>query len=172
MIGVARPLRDQRSAGSLKAMRYWLVKSEPGEWSWQDHWTKRAADGEAARVERWSGVRNHQASNHLRSMKRGDLVLFYHSVTEKRVMGLLEVVGVAEPDPPGSTEVRKKDGEPKWVAVKMKAVKPLPEPVSLEAIKADAALQDLPLVTHSRLSVMPVTVAQWRRICELGGLPG
>ena len=145
-------------------MPCWLVKSEPGEWSWQDHWNK------PGRVESWTGVRNHQASNNLRAMRPGDRVLFYHSVNEKQVMGVLEVAGPAEPDPPGSTEVRKKDGEPKWVSVPMKAVEPLPEPVSLERIKADAKLAELPLVQHSRLSVMPVTAAQWRRLLQLGGL--
>lgn len=135
------------------AMKHWLVKSEPGEWSWQDHWTKKG------RVESWNGVRNHQAANNLKAMKTGDRVFFYHSVNEKQIVGILEVVKEAYLDPT--------DENGKFVAVDMKAMKPLKKPVTLAQVKADDKLTDMALVKQSRLSVMPVTVAQWKRILKL-----
>lgn len=138
-------------------MKYWLVKSEPGEWSWADHVKKG--------VEPWTGVRNHQAAAHLRAMKAGDRAFFYHSVKEKQIVGTLEVVQEAYPDP---TDATGKTG--KFVAVDFKALKPCPQPVTLAQIKADAKLAELALVRQSRLSVMPIPAAAWRKICTMAGL--
>lgn len=140
-------------------MHYWLVKSEPSAWSWQDHWNKKG------RVEPWNGVRNHQAANHLKAMTRGDLAFFYHSVKGKEIVGILEVVREAYPDPSDNTG-RAKGG---FVMVDLKAIEPLPEPVTLETIKQDPLLKEMALVRQSRLSVMPVTAAQWKRVVQLGG---
>jgi predicted RNA-binding protein with PUA-like domain len=135
-------------------MAYWLVKDEPESWSYAMH----AKEGVAA----WDGVRNHQAAANLRKMKAGERAFFYHSVTEKQVVGVLEVAREAYPDPT--------DPEGKWVAVDFKAVAPLPRPVTLAAIKADKRLAQLALVRQSRLSVMPVSAAEWAAIARLGGL--
>ena len=132
-------------------MAYWLVKSEPGTWSWDDH-VKAGADA-------WTGVRNHQAKAHLKAMKRGDRVLFYHSGEEKAVVGVSEVVREAYPDPT--------DASGKFLAVDLKAVAPLERPVSLSAIKARQSLADMVLVRNSRLSVQPVTSAEWALIAEM-----
>lgn len=137
-------------------MAHWLVKSEPGCWSWDDH----AAKG----VEPWDGVRNHQAAKYLRAMRPGDTAFFYHSQKEKSVVGVLEVVSDAYPDPT--------DASGRFPAVDFKAVRPLPRPVSLQAMKADPRLANMLLFRQSRLSVMPVEEAEWRVICELGGLAG
>lgn len=131
---------------------YWLVKQEPETYAWSTF----VKDGGTA----WTGVRNFLARNHLRAMQAGDLVLFYHSVSEKQVVGVAKVVKPAYPDPTVS--------EGDWSAVDLAPVKPLREPVTLEAIKADDALTELPLLRHSRLSVMPVTPAQFDRLLELG----
>lgn len=138
-------------------MKYWLVKSEPGEWSWQDHWTKKS------RIEAWTGVRNHQAASNLKAMKTGDRVLFYHSVNEKQIVGILEVTQEAYLDPT--------DEKGKFVAVDMKAVEPLKHAVTLAQVKADTSLAEMALVKQSRLSVMPVTAAQWKRILKLAQNP-
>jgi predicted RNA-binding protein with PUA-like domain len=135
-------------------MHYWLVKSEPGEWSWHDHVRKG--------VEPWTGVRNHQAAGHLRAMKRGDRSFFYHSVNEKQIVGILEVVREAYPDPT--------DAAGKFVAVDFKAVEPVKQPVTLAQIKAEPTLADLPLIRQSRLSVMPIPTAAWRKIRTMAGL--
>jgi predicted RNA-binding protein with PUA-like domain len=135
-------------------MRYWLVKSEPGEWSWDDHVRKG--------VEPWTGVRNHQAAGHLRTMKRGDRAFFYHSVNEKQIVGILQVVREAYPDPTDPTG--------KFVAVDFKAVEPVKQPVTLAQIKAEPTLADLPLIRQSRLSVMPIPAAAWRKIRTMAGL--
>lgn len=135
-------------------MAHWLLKSEPGEWSWDD---QLKVDREA-----WSGVRNHLAARHLRDMRSGDTAFFYHSVTEKRIVGIVSIVGEAEPDP--------SDPSGKFVIVWVKALKPFAEPVTLATIKADPDLTELPLVRQARLSVMPIPDAAWAKICELGGV--
>ena len=135
-------------------MAYWLVKDEPESWSYAMH--------AAAGVAEWDGVRNHQAAANLRAMRKGERAFFYHSVTEKQIAGVLEVVREAYPDPT--------DPEGKWVAVDFKAVAPLPRPVTLAAIKADKRLANLALIRQSRLSVMPVSAAEWAVLARLGGL--
>ena len=137
-------------------MAYWLVKSEASTWSW-DQQVKSGAKGEA-----WTGVRNHTAKQNLAAMKRGDRAFFYHSGDERQIVGVVEVVGEAHPDPTDETG--------KFVAVDVKAVTPVPKPVTLAAIKADSRLKDMALVKLSRLSVQPVTAQEWRIICSLGGL--
>ncbi len=132
---------------------HWLVKSEPDSFSWD----QQTAKG----VEPWTGVRNHTAKNHLKSMKRGDRAFFYHSNVGKEIVGVVEVVREAYPDPTAES------GD--WVCVDMKAVAPMPRPVSLAEIKADPNFADIPLVRYSRLSVMPISPPHWDRICQLGG---
>ena len=134
-------------------MAYWLVKSEPGAWSWEQHVGKG--------VEPWDGVRNHQAAGNMKAMKPGELAFFYHSGEERRIMGTLEVVGAWRPDPT--------DDSGHFGLVDFKAVRALKRPVTLAEIKADPRLQHLALVRQSRLSVMPVDAAAWRLICALGG---
>ncbi|MBI2235950.1 MAG: EVE domain-containing protein [Magnetospirillum sp.] len=135
-------------------MARWLLKSEPGCWSWDDQ-TRVAS-------EPWSGVRNHQAAKSLRAMRPGDRAFFYHSVDEKRIVGVVEVVCEPYPDPT--------DPDGRWVAVDVKAVAPLPSPVSLAQIKHDPRLENLPLIRQSRLSVMPIDDEAWAIICGLGGV--
>ncbi len=135
-------------------MAYWLVKSEPGTWSWED----QQRDGTTF----WNGVRNYQASNNLKAMRKGDLAFFYHSVNEKRIVGIVEVVREYYPD--------HTDDSGRFGMVDFKAVKPLPRPVTLAEVKTDPRLSDMALIRQSRLSVMPVTDAQWRVITELGGV--
>lgn len=137
-------------------MNFWLVKSEPEAFSWE----QQVANG----VEPWTGVRNHAAKNNLKAMRRGDRAFFYHSNTGREIVGIVEIVREAYPDPTAE------GGD--WVAVDMKAVGALPHPVSLATIKADPALADLALVRQSRLSVSPVAPAHWQRICALGGWEG
>ncbi len=134
-------------------MNYWLVKSEPGSYAWATF----VKDGGAA----WTGVRNFAARLHLRAMKRGDLVCFYHSVTGKEVVGLAKVTKEAYPD------ATAKEGD--WSCVDLAPLKPLAKPVSLGAIKADKLLAGIPLVRQSRLSVSPLTKEQLARVLELGG---
>lgn len=143
----------RRAPGDTR-MAYWLVKSEPGTWSWDDH--------VAAGVEPWDGVRNHQAGNNLKAMAVGDRALFYHSGAERRVMGVLEVVRTVYPDP--------SDPSGRFGMVDFRAVQPLPRPVTLASIKADDRLKNIALVRQSRLSVMPLEAAAWRAILALGGL--
>jgi predicted RNA-binding protein with PUA-like domain len=135
-------------------MAYWLVKSEPETWSWDQH-VKKGAD-------QWTGVRNFQARTHLKNMKKGDKVFFYHTGDEKAVVGVSEVVKEAYPDPT--------DKEGAFVSVDLKAVEPLKTPVTLAAIKADKKFADMVLVKAARLSVQPVTSAEWSAIRKLGGL--
>jgi len=135
-------------------MAYWLVKSEPDAWSWDQHVKKG--------VDTWTGVRNFQARTHLKTMKKGDKVLFYHTGDEKAVVGVSEVVKEAYPDP------THKDGS--FVAVDLRAVEPLKSPVTLAAIKADKAFKDMVLVKAARLSVQPVTADEWKAIRKMGGL--
>ncbi|AOX19191.1 EVE domain-containing protein [Kozakia baliensis] len=137
-------------------MNYWLVKSEPAAFSW----TEQVRND----VEPWTGVRNYQARNNLAAMKCGDLAFFYHSVTGKQIVGVVEIVREAYPDPTAQ------DG--KWVCVDVKARGAMAEPITLAAIKADPALQDLALLRQSRLSVVPVNDAQWRYLCDLGKWQG
>jgi predicted RNA-binding protein with PUA-like domain len=138
------------------SMAYWLLKTEPEEFSWDDQ-AKRGKKGEA-----WSGVRNFTARRHLQGMKKGDEFFFYHTGDQKQVVGIGEVVRDAFPDPTA------KKGEP-WVAVQTAAVEPLPKPVTLAAIKAEPKLKDMALVKYSRLSVQPVTDAEWKFVCKMGG---
>ena len=135
-------------------MRYWLFKSEPDTWGWDD----QVAKGDAG--EEWDGVRNYQARNFMREMKKGDLGFFYHSMKEKSVVGIVEVVAEAHPDSTTDDE--------RWECVDIRAVRPFAEPVSLDQIKADSRLGDMVLVKNSRLSVQPVTEEEWRVICTLG----
>ena len=133
-------------------MAYWLMKSEPGSYSWDD----LVADG----VTHWDGVRNYQASNNMKAMKLGDRAFFYHSVKEKRVVGIVEVVKEYYPD--------HTDASGRFGMVEVTPVKPFAAPVTLAQIKQDAALSDLVLVRQSRLSVVPIGDAEWRRICAMG----
>jgi predicted RNA-binding protein with PUA-like domain len=135
-------------------MAYWLVKSEPGAWSWESH-VKKGADA-------WTGVRNHQAKAHLLAMKKGDRAFFYHSNEGKEIVGVTEVVREAYPDPG--------DAKGAFVCVDLKSVEPLPQPVTLAAIKAEPKLADMVLVKNSRLSVQPVTAEQWKLVRKMGGL--
>ena len=132
-------------------MNYWLVKQEPSAYSWNDF----VKDGRTA----WTGVRNFQARNNLRSMRLGDRVLFYHSVKEKSVIGEAEVVRESYPDPTAE--------EGDWIAVDLKPVRPLRRPVSLDKIKSDKRLAGFVLLRHSRLSVMPVLAQEYRAIVDL-----
>ena len=139
-------------------MSYWLVKSEPGSWSWEQQ-VEAGAKGTA-----WTGVRNHTAKLNLMKMKKGDRAFFYHSGEGKEVVGVVEVTREHFPDPTDKTKA--------FVAVDVKAVTPLKTPVTLAAIKEDAKLKDMALVKQSRLSVQPVTAAEWKRVCDLGGVKG
>lgn len=137
-------------------MAYWLMKSEPEAWSW-DQQKKEGAKGAE-----WDGVRNFQARNNMRAMRRGDLAFFYHSGDERQAVGIVKVVKEAHPD---ST-----DGTGQWECVDVAAVKALPQPVTLGEIKATPALKAMVLVRNSRLSVQPVTESEWRKVCAMGGL--
>ncbi len=136
-------------------MAYWLFKSEPGAWSWQDQEKKGAP-------EQWDGVRNYQARNNMRQMKIGELGFFYHSVNEKRIMGIVRVAALCHRDTTSDDE--------RWECVDVEAVKPLPCPVSLDQIKNTPELSDTVLVKNSRLSVQPVSEDEWKLICRMGGL--
>jgi predicted RNA-binding protein with PUA-like domain len=137
-------------------MAYWLLKTEPDSYSWDDQ-VKKGAKGEA-----WTGVRNFRARQHLTAMKKGDLAFFYHTGDEKQVVGIVEVIREAYPDPT--------DKEGVFKAVDIKAVKPLKQPVTLAAVKADKRLKDMVLAKQPRLSVQPVTKEEWDIVCRLGGL--
>ncbi|NIA71042.1 EVE domain-containing protein [Pelagibius litoralis] len=133
-------------------MAYWLMKSEPGTWSWDDQVKAGTAE--------WDGVRNYQAANNMKAMALGDLVFFYHSVNEKQIVGICEVAKLYYPDP--------SDPSGRFGMVDVKAVKPFVQPVTLADIKAEPRLQDLALVRQSRLSVLPVQKAEWALICKMG----
>lgn len=139
-------------------MAYWLFKTEPGSWSWEDQ-KRKGAEGEP-----WTGVRNHLAKKHMMSMKVGDLGFFYHSVEEKRIVGIVRVSAEAHPDETAP------DG--KWYCVDVVAVADVPSPVTLEAVKKEPRLKDMILVNNSRLSVQPVTEEEWDLICQMGNVPG
>jgi len=135
-------------------MAYWLFKSEPATWGWDD----QVAKGDVG--EEWDGVRNYQARNFMREMKLGDLGFFYHSQKDREIVGIVEVCAEAHPD--STTD------DDRWECVDIKAVRPFETPVSLDAIKADPRLADMVLVKNSRLSVQPVTEAEWKIVCALG----
>ena len=140
-------------AAKRMARQHWLVKSEPDAFSWD----QQVKNG----VEPWTGVRNHTAKQNLKAMKKGDWAFFYHSNQGKEIVGVVEVVREAYPDP-----TARSGG---WVCVDMQAVAPMPKPVSLIAVKADPEFVDFALVRQSRLSVMPVSPPHWERICRMGG---
>ncbi len=133
-------------------MNYWLVKQEPDAYAWSQF----VADGKTA----WTGVRNFQARNNLRAMKKGDLVLYYHSNIGKEIVGIAKVVKEHYPDPTAD--------EGDWSVVDLAPVKPMKTFVPLDVLKADAVLKDIPLVKQSRLSVSPLTEAQFKRVLALG----
>ena len=137
-------------------MRYWLFKSEPSTWSWEDQMAK------GSQGEEWDGVRNYQARNFMRDMKIGDKGFFYHSQKEKAVVGLVEVIAEAHPD--STTE------DTRWECVDIKALGTVKTPVTLDMVKADPRLSDMVLVNNSRLSVQPVTEQEWRIICDMAGV--
>jgi predicted RNA-binding protein with PUA-like domain len=135
-------------------MQYWLFKSEPGAWSWDDH--------VKVGVEPWDGIRNYQADNNMKEMKVGDKAFFYHSVKEKQIVGVVEVVKEHYPD--------HTDPKGRFGMVDLKALYPVKRPVTLAEIKQEPALQDLALVRQSRLSVVPVKKAEWKVICKMAGI--
>ena len=135
-------------------MAHWLLKSEPEDWSWDQ---QVAQGGKGAE---WTGIRNFSAQRHLRAMNKGEQAFFYHTGKERAVVGIVKVIAEAHPD---STDRA-------WQAVDVAAVKKLPTPVGLDQIKADRRLADMALVRISRLSVQPVSEAEWRIICKMGGL--
>ncbi|MBN9593510.1 MAG: EVE domain-containing protein [Alphaproteobacteria bacterium] len=137
-------------------MAYWLFKSEPETWSWAQQKAK------GAKGEPWNGVRNHQAKLNMQAMKKGDLGFFYHSGAERQIVGIVEVIGEYRPDPT--------DESGKFGLVDVKAVRDVPKPVTLADAKAAPKLTDMVLVKFSRLSVQPVTPAEWKVVCTMGGV--
>jgi len=137
-------------------MPYWLFKSEPSTWSWDD----QVARGDTG--EEWDGVRNYQARNFMRKMKPGDQGFFYHSQSEKAVVGIVEVIAESHPD--SSTD------DDRWDCVDIKAVRPVKTPVTLQMCKDDPRLADMVLVNNTRLSVQPVTDDEWRIVCGMAGI--
>ena len=137
-------------------MKYWLLKSEPKTWSWEMQ-KKKGAKGEP-----WSGVRNHTAKLNMMAMTKGDLAFFYHSGAEKAVVGIVEVIGEYQPDPTDEKGI--------FGLVVVKAVKDMPQPVTLAQAKTTPALAQMSLVKSFRLSVQPVTPAEWKLVCKLGAL--
>ena len=137
-------------------MAYWLLKTEPDSYSWDDQ-VKRGTKGDA-----WTGVRNFRARDHLKAMKKGDLAFFYHTGDEKQVVGVVEVIREAYPDPT--------DKEGVFKAVDIKAVKPLKAPVTLSAVKGDKRLKEMVLAKQPRLSVQPVTAEEWKIVSGMGGV--
>lgn len=137
-------------------MNYWLFKSEPDAWSWD----QQLAKGDMG--EEWGGVRNYQARNNMRAMRIGDRGFFYHSNQGKEIVGIVEVCAESAPD---STS-----DDPRWDCVHIRALRPVPHPVSLETCKTQPGLEKMALVTTSRLSVQPVTPEEWRIVCGLGGV--
>jgi len=135
-------------------MAYWLMKSEPGAWSWDDQVKAGTAE--------WDGVRNYQAANNMKAMKKGDRCFFYHSVNEKQVVGVVEVVKEYYPDPT--------DASGRFGMVDVKAVEPFKTPVTLQQFKDDDRLNHLALVRQSRLSVLPIDAKAWKLVCKLGGV--
>lgn len=136
-------------------MQYWLMKSEPDEFSFDD----LVAKGDES--EEWDGVRNYQARNNMRAMEIGDLAFFYHSNIGKEIVGIMEISALAHPDSTAD--------DPKWECVDVRAVRALPQPVTLAACKAEPRLKDMVLVNNSRLSVQPVTAEEWQIVLEMAG---
>ena len=136
-------------------MKYWLFKSEPETWSWEMQ-KKKSAKGEP-----WSGVRNWTAAGNMKKMKTGDLGFFYHTGDEKQIVGIVEVIAEYQPDPT--------DEAGKFGLVVVKAVKDMPQPVTLATVKANPKLSKMSLVTSFRLSVQPVTDSEWKEVCKMGG---
>lgn len=137
-------------------MAYWLFKSEPFKWSWE----QQKAKGDAG--EEWDGIRNYQARNNMRLMQLGDKAFFYHSNEGLEVVGIAEVSKLSAPDSTTDDE--------RWDCVHIKAVCDMPNPVTLKAVKANPALSEMSLVTSMRLSVQPVTEQEWLEVCRMGGL--
>ena len=137
-------------------MGYWLLKTEPETFSWDDQ-VKRGGNGEP-----WTGVRNYRAREHLKAMRAGDQAFFYHTGDEKQIVGIVEVIRESYPDPTDDTAV--------FRAVDVRAVRPLLKPVTLATVKADPRLKETVLAKQPRLSVQPMTPEQWRIICTLGGI--
>ena len=135
-------------------MNYWIIKSEPNNWSWNDQ--------KKYQTTMWDGVRNYQARNNLIAMKKNDLCFFYHSVNEKQIVGIVSVTKEHYPDPTDKTG--------KFVVVDVKTKKSLPNPVSLKKIKDENKLSHIALVKQSRLSVMPIDFQSWNLICKMGKL--
>jgi predicted RNA-binding protein with PUA-like domain len=139
-------------------MAHWLFKSEAETWSWEQQKAK------GAKGEPWSGVRNYQAANNMKAMKKGERGFFYHSGDEKRIVGIVEIIGEFRPDPTDETG--------KFGLVDVKAVADVPNPITLQQAKQDPKLAEMVLVKNSRLSVQPVGEAEWKHICKLGGVKG
>jgi predicted RNA-binding protein with PUA-like domain len=137
-------------------MQYWLMKSEPSAYSWQ----QLNKDGKTG----WTGVRNFQASANMKKMQKGDRVFFYHSNEGLEIVGIMEIAKEYHPDPTDKTE--------KFGMVEVKPVAPVPTPVTMKAIKATPSLKDMVLVKNSRLSVQPVTAVEWKQVCKMGGVKG
>lgn len=137
-------------------MKYWLFKSEASTWSWDQQKAKGKTGQE------WDGVRNYQARNHMRDMELGDRGFFYHSQDEKAVVGIVEVSALAHPDSTTDDE--------RWECVDIRALADLPNPVTLSDVKGNPKLEEMVLVNNSRLSVQPVTQAEWKEVCRMGGL--
>ena len=137
-------------------MAHWLLKTEPEEFSWDDC-VKRGAKGEP-----WTGVRNFTARRHMKTMKKGDHAFFYHTGDERQIVGIAEVIRESYPDPTDEKGV--------FVVVDVKAVKPLPKPVTLASIKAAPRLKEMALVKYGRLSVQPVTASEWTLVCRMAGM--
>jgi len=137
-------------------MAHWLFKSEPDAWSWDQQKAK------GAKGEPWSGVRNFTAANNMKAMKKGDRGFFYHSGEERSIVGIVEVIGEYRPDPT--------DEKGRFGLVEVKAVRDVPRPVTLAEIKTNPKLKDMTLVKFSRLSVQPVTDAEWKLISAMGGI--
>ena len=137
-------------------MNYWLFKSEPSNWSWDDQ-QEAGKKGEG-----WDGVRNYQASNNMKNMKIGDYGFFYHSVKEKSIVGVVEVIKEYHPDPTDETN--------KFGMVRVRALKSLPVPVTLSQIKENKNLRDFQMIKQNRLSVVPVSQKEWNEICKIANL--
>lgn len=137
-------------------MAYWLFKSEPDKWSWDD----QKAKGDVG--EEWDGIRNYQARNFMREMQIGDRGFFYHSNEGKEIVGIVEVCKLIHPD--STTD------DPRWECVDVKAIEDMPNPVTLAQVKQNPQLSDMALVTHMRLSVQPVKDEEWDIVCKMGGL--
>ena len=137
-------------------MKYWLFKSEPSTWSWDD----QVAKGDKG--EEWDGVRNYQARNFMREMALGDRGFFYHSQAEKAVVGIVEVIAEAHRDSTSDDE--------RWECVDIKAVAPVKTPVTLAMVKDEPRLAEMALIRNSRLSVQPVSAEEWQTVCEMAGM--